>query len=303
MIGEKEWLRWRKNGIGGSDAYTLKGHGFEGASIYDLYLDKIDKENVNEKTNYILELGKEAEPAIRSYFELKSGKDYPPKLFEKGYFLASLDGWHEESKEVLEIKLINQKDWLEAKEEKKIPTKYYIQMQHQLMVTEGERAWFVIYDSNTYKTERKIKNDGIVIVECLPDKAFQRELIDVEKDFWENHVLKKVPPKDDRKKEKIEVNLDEGYHNEDALARTVFNYKALKEKIEEDKKDLKLLEEAIKSVCIETKADVVKFKGSTFTKVERVGNVDYKKVPELKGVDLEPYRKKPSTYWKITIGE
>lgn len=33
--------------------------------------------------------------------------------------------------------------------------------------------------------------------------------------------------------------------------------------------------------------------------VERKGGVDYKKVPELKGIDLEPYRKKSTLYWAV----
>lgn len=40
--------------------------------------------------------------------------------------------------------------------------------------------------------------------------------------------------------------------------------------------------------------------GRKLTRVERKGNVQYAKVPELKGVDLEPYRGKPSTFWKLS---
>lgn len=39
--------------------------------------------------------------------------------------------------------------------------------------------------------------------------------------------------------------------------------------------------------------------GRKITKVDRKGNVQYAKVPELKGVDLEPYRGKASTSWRI----
>lgn len=40
--------------------------------------------------------------------------------------------------------------------------------------------------------------------------------------------------------------------------------------------------------------------GRKLTKVDRKGNVQYAKVPELKGVDLEPYRGKGSTSWRIS---
>lgn len=40
--------------------------------------------------------------------------------------------------------------------------------------------------------------------------------------------------------------------------------------------------------------------GRKLTRVERKGNVQYAKVPELKGVDLEPYRGKSSEFWKLS---
>lgn len=40
--------------------------------------------------------------------------------------------------------------------------------------------------------------------------------------------------------------------------------------------------------------------GRPLTLVERVGTVQYAKIPELKGVDLDQYRGKPSSYWKFT---
>ena len=40
--------------------------------------------------------------------------------------------------------------------------------------------------------------------------------------------------------------------------------------------------------------------GHKLTLVERKGSIDYKKVPELKGVDLESYRKAGSSYWKLS---
>lgn len=40
--------------------------------------------------------------------------------------------------------------------------------------------------------------------------------------------------------------------------------------------------------------------GRPLTKVERVGSVDYGRVPELKGVDLNQYRKKGSSFWRFS---
>jgi putative phage-type endonuclease len=40
--------------------------------------------------------------------------------------------------------------------------------------------------------------------------------------------------------------------------------------------------------------------GRKLTKIERKGNIQYAKVPELQGLDLEPYRAKPSEFWKLS---
>lgn len=40
--------------------------------------------------------------------------------------------------------------------------------------------------------------------------------------------------------------------------------------------------------------------GRKITNAERKGNVDYSKIPELKNIDLEKYRKKSSKYWKFS---
>lgn len=40
--------------------------------------------------------------------------------------------------------------------------------------------------------------------------------------------------------------------------------------------------------------------GIKLSKVVSKGTIDYKSIPELIGIDLEKYRKKPTECWKIT---
>jgi putative phage-type endonuclease len=40
--------------------------------------------------------------------------------------------------------------------------------------------------------------------------------------------------------------------------------------------------------------------GKKLTKVERKGSIDYKRIPELAGVNLEQYRKASSSYWRLS---
>ena len=39
--------------------------------------------------------------------------------------------------------------------------------------------------------------------------------------------------------------------------------------------------------------------GIKLTKQTRAGSIDYASIPELKNVDLESYRKKPTTFWSM----
>ena len=64
------------------------------------------------------------------------------------------------------------------------------------------------------------------------------------------------------------------------------HFKALAEKVKED----------LKALC-KYKAHM----SESFALIEktRKGNVDYAKIPELQGVDLEDYRKTETKYWEL----
>jgi hypothetical protein len=46
--------------------------------------------------------------------------------------------------------------------------------------------------------------------------------------------------------------------------------------------------------------DRVEGGGIRATKTRRIGNVDYKRIPQLEGVDLNAYRNPPTTYIKLS---
>jgi hypothetical protein len=57
------------------------------------------------------------------------------------------------------------------------------------------------------------------------------------------------------------------------------------------------VEELIKSKIPEDK--LIKINNLRIQKITRKGNVDYAKIPELKAIDLEKYRKAPSQYYQF----
>ncbi|MES2145765.1 MAG: YqaJ viral recombinase family protein, partial [Pseudomonadota bacterium] len=102
-MDRQEWLKWRKGGIGSSDAPIIMG-----ASPYktrlQLYKEKISPE-IKEETSFIQQMGNDIEPRLRSYMEFKHDRTYAPKLVvmaEYPHLRASLDGCSEDGQAIIE---------------------------------------------------------------------------------------------------------------------------------------------------------------------------------------------------------
>jgi len=74
---------------------------------------------------------------------------------------------------------------------------------------------------------------------------------------------------------------------------------------------LKTLQDKIKFLDIEKKKlskllqELSEFKdscggGFTYKAIERIGTINYKDIPELKDIDLSPYRSKPINIWRLS---
>ena len=61
------------------------------------------------------------------------------------------------------------------------------------------------------------------------------------------------------------------------------------------------VKELAEKILDQHKATKIENQAITIARVEREGSVDYKRIPELSGVDLNAYRKRGSSYLKITI--
>jgi hypothetical protein len=80
---------------------------------------------------------------------------------------------------------------------------------------------------------------------------------------------------------------------------------ALAEKLYETKAKIKYLEEIeaelSKTLLAESNFEDTSIAGYTYKKVERPGSVDYSKIPQLKDVDLNPFRKESVIFWKLSF--
>lgn len=168
-------------------------------------------------------------------------------------------------------------DFLEAHPE------YYAQIQWQMICADKQSCLFVVWTTQGIDFVR-VERESDWLDKNMPRiKAFYDlycETIADEKLY--------APHLQSNKKEYAERDDDLFVFAALAYQNAIAEQKAAEERVEEARK--KLLE-----ICTEN----TKGAGITVYQSERKGSVDYKKIPQLEGVDLEQYRKKSTTVWTI----
>lgn len=158
---------------------------------------------------------------------------------------------------------------------------YYAQTQIEMFCT--GRKWVVFYQWSP---------NGDKYEEHLLNQEWLDENIPKLKAFYDSYLIERempnaqryLEPKHKETTDKLVVDLV------DEFSEISDQIKAL----EITKKDL--LKEIIER-CGERQSEI---SGHKLTKVERKGSVDYSKIPALKDIDLEQYRKPSSEYWKLS---
>lgn len=277
--GTTEWLEFRRTGLGSSDMAAILG---ECPYRTPLSVYRSIVEGVYAKDNFAMARGREWEPVAREYANLQYECTFEPrvahKIIDGVKFIASLDG--DNGNEILEIKVPG-KATLELAEKGEIPKHYMIQIQHQLLVTERSCAIFAAFDPDKKETH---------YVQIAHDLVMQERIKKAGVAFWKNNILQKIEP---------EPTDGDFLSSEDAgFAVEAANYRIAKYKLTEAEAEMEAAKEAL-NARLGALPGLVGF-GLKLSRYSRKGNVDYAKIPQLVGVDLEPYRKKPSSVFKIT---
>lgn len=275
--GTPEWLSWRKTVITATDCPAILGSS-PWATAYQCWQRKLGLLGEQE-VNMSMERGRILEPIAREEFVAQWGIDMNPTVVESSEFDflgASLDGLSTCNKYILEIKCGGYKLHAAAKDGI-IPEYYKHQIQHQLLVTGAQKAFYYQFNGE----------EGVCL-EVLPELKFKEKFLPIARDFWrcvaffEEPELQELDYKDMSNDALWEVYAD-GY------LKTVQQIKALEEHKEEYRKELLGLCGDQPSVG----------KGIKVIKTMVRGRVDYDKIPELKEIDIDKYRKSPTTTWKI----
>ena len=196
-LPEEEWLEWRRKGIGGSDASIVLGVS-PFATARDLYFDKLKIVSYKDDSgNWVaLKIGHLLEDLVAEIFHRKTGYPiyqikkmfyhplYPYMLADVDYFATLPNG----ETAILEIKTTNYnaKDnwWIDGDET--VPVNYEAQGRHYMAVMNLNHVFYCcLYGNN---------EDDVIIRHIERDAAYEEELVALEGIFWNEHVLKKVPP-------------------------------------------------------------------------------------------------------------
>lgn len=269
------WHEWRRNGIGGSDAPVLMGVS-PWKTPYQLWEEKAF--GISEQAdNSSMKRGRDLEEPARQEFEKIIGTLVAPANIvhpSLEWMRASLDGIDVHKKIVVEIKCPGKEDHALA-ESRKIPEKYWPQVQHQMEVAGVDQMFYFSFDGSKG-----------VVVEVRKDQGYIDSLMETESKFWEM-VKSKTPPETTERDYLCMEGMKEWEEISEEILLIKSQIKALEDEEELRKEKLKSLSQGRSA------------KGLILTLQKQIskGAVDYGKIPQLQGVDLDPYRKKPFDKW------
>ncbi len=179
--GTAEWLEWRSNGIGASDAPAIMGENPWKSSDHLLS----EKVGTAEKFagNAAMARGTALEPKARKQYEAISKVCVAPACLQSNkhsWQRASVDGLAADGNVVVEIKC-GESVYKRTARSRQVPSYYIGQLQHILAVTELPYIDFFCWLPNLPEIHLSIKRD---------DRYIAR-LIVAEQAFWQQVMKKK----------------------------------------------------------------------------------------------------------------
>ena len=188
-MSNEEWLRLRKTGIGGSDAGSICGVNPFGSPM-KVYYDKTSS-NIEELDNEAVRQGHDLEDYVAQRFMEATGlkvrrSNFMYRSIEYPFMIAAVDRLVVGEDHGLECKTAsayNTDKWKDGN----IPLHYIMQCYHYMAVT-GKRTWYIaaVILGREFTYRKLVWDDDLIA-----------QMISVEKNFWENHVLPRVLPSPD----------------------------------------------------------------------------------------------------------
>ena len=265
--GSAEWHTHRLTMRNASESASVLGIS-PWITPYQLWLLKTGRKT--QPTTAAMAHGTAMEPAARSAYELQTGNVMQPLVMQDGDYSASLDGITLQGDLIVEVKCPmrgrNSTLWREA-EAGQVPGHYAAQVQHQMMVSGATVAHLWVFDGE----------QGLLRVLERDEAAMMaiREAWDAFQPFLERDT---PPPL---------VDADTVQREDAVWAKAAQEYARAKQAAQVSDEALERAKQALIALAEHPREQGA---GVSVTRYWKAGNVDYKKVVELKGVDLQQYR-------------
>ena len=277
--GTPEWHQHRAQSRNASETPAVLGVS-PWQTPYELWLIRTGRKV--QAVTPAMQRGTELEPAARAAYEKLTGRVMEPLVLTEGDYSASLDGITLDGELILEIKCPfkgQASELWKAAAAGEMPEHYAWQIEHQLMVSGAARAHLCVFDGT----------DGILL-EVKPKPETWPRIREAWEQFQQYLDSDTPPPLTDRD---TKVRTDVPWQEAAAA------YIAAKRLADEAATALDSAKAALIALASHTSESGA---GVKVTRFWKVGTVDYKKIPELKGVDLEAYRGKAREEVRITTG-
>ncbi len=275
----QEWLDFRRDKIGASDAAAIMKIS-PWQTPYQLWENKLfgkDKEQTSA-----MKRGSYYEEEARGAFEKEMNLSVMPKVIvssEREWQMASLDGVTFDGTVFTEIKVPTNKDAHELAKKGVIADHYNVQMQHQFSTDKSlQHGFFCSYWADTKE---------VAIVEIRKDDSLIDQMLEEEEKFYELMRTQTPPPLTDKDyawREDLQWN---------DLASEWLELSRYMKQLEEQEDELR------EKLIALSAGQNTKGGGLRVTRTMPKGLVDYTKIPELMGVNLDLYRKPSKERWTV----
>lgn len=277
--GSLEWHEHRAKYRNASEAAIIMGcqPKFWGTSKRILWEQKQGLRGSNvDSDNPAIRHGNNLEAAALACFNKNFNANAVPVVGIEGEYSASLDGYDADKSILVEIKCPfvghRSQTWKDAAAGR-VAEHYRWQLIHQDYVIRTEMSYFFVY----------ISDDQFI---CLTHESTEEDTAAL-LSAWDDFSASEPDP---------DFVLMEDAH----MQVLVEEHQLLIDRQKHLKTQLEQVESTMKSKAGDK--NVIAF-GCKIQTINRKGSVDYKKIENLKDVDLEQYRKPASTYQKISYAK
>jgi putative phage-type endonuclease len=275
--GSADWLEYRRSMRNASETAAVLGIS-PWVTPYQLWLLKTGRRE--QIVNAAMLNGTALEPEARSAYELETGHVMQPLVMQEGDYSASLDGITLQGDLIVEIKVpmrgASSSLW-QAVDAGEVPGHYGAQLQHQLMVTGATLAHLWVFDGARGLLQTIERDESAMATIRSAWDGFCRFL-----------ATDSPPPL---------LPADTVLRDDAAWADAAHAYAKAKQTTLVADEALERTREALVALAGHPREEGA---GVAVTRFWKAGNVDYKAVPALRGVDLEVYRGKGREEVRVT---